>query len=34
MKTDKDNVIISVVTARNDQLNKKAKEVNKFDTRK
>ena len=34
MKTDKDNVIISELTARNDQLNKKAKEVNKFDRRK
>ena len=28
MKTDKNNVIISELTPRNDQLNKKAKEVN------
>ena len=33
MKTDKDNVIISELTSQNDQLNKKAKEVNEFLTR-
>ena len=32
-KTDKNNVIISELTPRNDQLNKKAKEVNKVLTR-
>ena len=33
MKTDKNNVIISDLTIRNDQLNKKAKQVNEVLTR-
>ena len=33
MKTDKNNVVISELTPRNDQLNKKAKEVNEVLTR-
>ena len=33
MKTDKNNVIISELTPRNDQFNKKAKEVNEILTK-
>ena len=33
IKTDKNNIIISSLTPRNDQLNKKAKEVNEVFTR-
>ena len=33
MKTDKYNVIISELTPRNDQFNKKAKEVNEILTK-
>ena len=33
MKTDKNNVVISELTPRNDQINKKAKEVNEVLTR-